>query len=69
MVEIESSNCRIVVGSLAGEREVDEQTLASLAVLEGRLERLKGLDAGFSGVKFSSAVKELQSRKTAVGVG
>ena len=69
MIEIESSHCRIVAGSLAGKRALDEQTFASLAVLGERLERLKGLDEAFSGVTFSSAVEQLQRQKTAVTVG
>ena len=66
MVEIDSSHCRIVAGSLTGKRAVDEQTFASLAVLESRLERL---DEAFSGVKFSAAVEKLQTSKAAVAVG
>jgi hypothetical protein len=63
-----SNHCRIVGESLAGEREVDEQTFASLAVLAERLERLKAADKTFSSITFSSAVKKLQSQKNAVAV-
>jgi len=63
-----SNHCRIVAESLAGEREADEQTFASLAVLSERLERLKAADKAFSSVAFSSAVKKLQSQKNAVAV-
>ena len=63
-----SNHCRIVAESLAGEREVDEQTFASLAVLAERLERLKAADKAFSSVTFSSAVKKLRNQKNAVAV-
>lgn len=68
MIEANSNHCRIVAGSLAGKRTVDEQTFASLAILGERLERLKKHDAVFSGVTFSSAVKKLQNQKKAVAV-
>ncbi|MHC4425874.1 MAG: hypothetical protein ACYSYV_07245 [Planctomycetota bacterium] len=69
MIGTDSNHCRIVAESLAGERVVDEQTFASLAILDERLERLKGLDEAFSGVAFSSDVGKLRSRKNAVAVG
>ena len=69
MIEIDSNHCRIVAGSLAGEREVDEQTFISLAVLGERLEGVKGRNKVFSGVGFSAAVEKLQTRRTAVTVG
>ncbi len=69
MIEIDSNHCRIVAGSLAGKREVDEQTFTSLAVLGERLEGLKGRNKVFSGVEFSAAVEKLQTSKTAVAVG
>jgi len=69
MIEIDSNHCRIVARSLAGKREVDEQTFTSLAVLGERLERLKGRNKAFSGVEFSAAVEKLQTSKTAVAVG
>jgi len=69
MIEIDSNHCRIVARSLAGEREVDEQTFASLAVLGERLKSLKGRNKVFSGVKFSAAVEKLRRGETAVAVG
>ncbi len=53
MIGTDSSHCRIVAESLAGQLEADEKTLASLAVLDDRLERLKKLGGAFSGVVFS----------------
>jgi hypothetical protein len=69
MIGTDSNHCRIVAESLAGEREVDEQTLASLAVLDERLERVRKLDDAFSGVVFSGDVEKLRSTKNAVAVG
>ena len=69
MIEADSDHRRIVVESLAGKRQVDEQTFASLAVLGERLERLKERNEMFRGVVFSSAVERLQARRSAVMVG
>ncbi len=62
------NHCRIVEGSLNGNRKVDEQTFASLAVLSERLERLHKDHKIFGEVGFSPAVKELQNRKKAVAI-
>jgi len=69
MIGTDSNHCRIVAESLAGERGVDEQTLASLAILDDRLERLKKVDEAFSGVVFSNAVEQLRSRSSKIAVG
>ncbi len=68
MIGMESNHCQIVNRSLAGERVVDGQTLASLAILRERLERVKKLGRSFYGVDFSSAVKKLAKQKDAVAV-
>jgi hypothetical protein len=57
---MDSNHCQIVRDSIIGERTIDEQTFASLAVLGERLERLKKLDKFFSAVSFSSAVEKLK---------
>jgi len=69
MIETDSNHCRIVAESLAGERDVDEQTLASLAILTEKLERLKKRDKSFSRITFSPAVKKLKSQKNTVAIG
>ncbi len=69
MIGTDSNHCRIVAESLAGRREVDEQTLTSLAVLDERLERLKKLGGAFSGVVFSRAVEQLRTHPSTVTVG
>ena len=68
MIEADGNHCRIVRDSLSGDRAVDEQTFASLAVLEERLERLKKLDKIFSRVRFSSHAKKLKKQKRAVAI-
>ncbi|MHC4337801.1 MAG: hypothetical protein ACYSTG_07620 [Planctomycetota bacterium] len=49
MIEADENHCRIVEKSLSGERAVDEQTFASIAVLDERRKRLKKLDETFTG--------------------
>ncbi|MHC4482494.1 MAG: hypothetical protein ACYSW4_02985 [Planctomycetota bacterium] len=66
---IEVDHCQIVDKSLTGERAVDEQTFASLAVLSERLERLKKRGEIFDSVSFSPAVRKLKEQKNAVAVG
>ena len=68
MIGTDSNHCRIVAGSLVGEREVDERTFTSLAILGERLERLKKIDETFSGIEFAPAVVELQAQKSTVTV-
>lgn len=69
MIEGDWNHCQVVKKSLCGEREADEQTFASLAVLSERLEQLKELDSAFSEVEFSSAAKQLREQQNAVAVG
>ena len=69
MIGTDSNHCRVVAGSLIGEREVDERTFASLAILGERLEQLKKHDETFSGIEFSPDVVELQSQKDTITVG
>ena len=69
MTVVDANHCRIVSRYLAGERAVDEQTFASLAILGERLGRLKKLDKVFSGIRFSPHVKKLKGQKNAVPIG
>ncbi len=68
MTEVSSNHYQVVAASLAGEREVDEQTFASLSVLEERLERLKQRGGIFSGIEFSPAVQQLRTCRDTVSV-
>jgi len=69
MIGTDSNHFKIVAESLAGERGVDEQTFASLTVLDERLERLRGLGGAFSSIGFSCDVEKLLRQKNAVAVG
>ena len=69
MMRTDSNHCRIVAESLAGKREVNEQTFASLTILDERLKQLKKLNGAFSGVAFSPEAEKLLSQKKAVAVG
>ena len=66
MIGMDSNHCQIVGKSLSGKKEVDEQTFASLEILSERLERVKKLGKGFSGVSFSPEALKLINQKTAV---
>lgn len=61
-------HCQIVGESLIGERPVDEQTGASLAILAERLERLRHSSNLFAGVTFSPYVQKMERHSRAVVV-
>ena len=69
MFESVSRHFQIVARSLNGEREIDEQTFASLAVLAERLEHLKRTDKAFSKVAFSAGVERLEGLRNPTPVG
>jgi len=69
MIGTDTNHLRIVKDSLNDVRAIDEQTFASISILEERLERLKRFDKMFSGVQFSTAVKKLTRRNVALTVG
>ncbi len=60
------SHFRIVGECLAGERPVDEQTGAAVAILAERLERLKQTSSLFAEVTFSPQVKKLKQQAEAL---
>jgi anti-anti-sigma regulatory factor len=66
MLELYPDHCEVVKESLSGARSVDEQTLASVAVLNERLQRVKKMGQKFSIVEFSPAVKKLKSHSNKV---
>ena len=65
---MDANHCKIVTESLQGQRDIDEQTMASLTILTERLERLKKLDTAFSDVSLSPAARKLARQKKAVAV-
>jgi len=66
MLELYPDHCEVVKESLSGARSVDEQTLASMAVLNERLQRVKKLGQKFSIVEFSPAAKKLKNHSNKV---
>ena len=69
MVGMDLDHWQVVAKGLSGDRPVDEQTLASLAILGERLERIRRSHPTMSAVEFSPHVKELSGRAGAVAVG
>ena len=71
MSDLYPNHCEVVKDSLNGTRAIDEQTFASLEVLNDRLERARKLGGKFASVAFSPAAEQLrkQSSKLAVGQG
>lgn len=65
---MDSNHCQVVKESITGRRLVDEQTFASLTILNERLEQLKKLGGMFSDVDFSPAVQRLKGPKKTVAV-
>ena len=59
---------QIVARTLAGERSVDEQTHASVAVLAERLERLKSHGGLFTGIEFSPDLQQMRERSESISV-
>ncbi len=62
-------NLRIVNETLAGDRPVDEQTQAAVAILAERLQRLRQSSRLFAGITFSPHVTQLQRQTEALMVG
>ena len=65
---MDSNHCQIVAESISGKRAIDEQTFASLTILEERLQRLKQIDSAFEDVSFSPAIEELMRRKNTIAI-
>jgi len=63
---METNHYKIISNSIRGERAADEQVLASVAILAGRLEDLKRLDSAFEDIEFSPHVKRLKRRAPAL---
>ena len=62
-------NLRIVNETLTGDRPVDEQTQAAVAILAERLQRLKQSSRLFAGITFSPHVRKLQKQAETLMVG
>ncbi len=68
MIGTESNYFEVLKGSLTGEREVDQHTHVSMAVLSDRLERVKKLGKAFSGICFSAEVEQLSRESSLLAV-
>jgi hypothetical protein len=69
MLELYPDRCEVVKESLNGARAIDEQTFASLEVLNDRLERVKKLGGKFANISFSPAVENLMKQSSRLTVG
>jgi hypothetical protein len=69
MIEMYQDHCEVIKDSLSGKRTIDEQTLASVAVLDERLQQVKKLGGRFSSIRFSPAVEQIQTCPSKVAVG
>ena len=63
MFAAETEQFEILKQSLSGQRDTDERTYSSVAVLAERLERLRKSSSLFEDVSFSPYVEELASRE------
>ena len=66
MIDLYPDHCEVVKESLSGKRTVDEQTAASISVLNERLERVKKMGQRFSRIEFSPAVKQLKNHSSRI---
>jgi len=65
-MELYADHCEVVKEVLSGKRAVDEQTHASVAALNERLEQVRKLGQKFSIIEFSPAVKHLKRHSNRV---
>ena len=65
---MDMDHIQILNDSLAGQRDVDEQTHESVAVLADRLEGLKAMGDSFDGIEFSPDVAILAEQKSHLAV-
>lgn len=68
MLRTESEHCKIVAESLRRGLPVDEQTCASIAILNDRLEAVKAIGEAFAEIDFSPDVKKLAQKKCRIAV-
>jgi hypothetical protein len=66
MLELYPDHCEVVKESLSGTKTIDEQTYASVAALDERLQRVRKLGQKFAIVEFSPAVKKLKNHSNKV---
>ena len=69
MFEANVNHYEAVKSALAGNGPIDEQVMASIAVLQERLERVKKYDKSFSRIGFSPSVQKLAKQQDKIAVG
>jgi len=69
MIEMYQDHREIIKDSLTGKRTIDEQTMASVAVLDERLQQVRKLGGRFASISFSSAVEQLKTCPSKVAIG
>jgi hypothetical protein len=68
MFTIEQDHCEIVRDSLAGSRNIDEQTFASINILAERLENVHKQHRTFIDIEFSPHVQALAEQEMKLAV-
>jgi len=68
MFNNQRDNLSIVKESLCGSRPIDEETIASIVLLDERLAKLKRTSSLFSEVSFSPELEELSSREMMLAI-
>jgi hypothetical protein len=66
MIDLYKDHCEVVKEALSGGRTIDEQTYASMAALNERLQRVKKMGPKFAIVEFSPAVRKLKNNSNKV---
>jgi hypothetical protein len=66
MMDLFADHCEVVNETLSGKRNADEQTLASVAILNDRLQRVKKLGSRFSRIEFSPAARQLKNHSNRI---
>ena len=69
MFQRDSKHYEVVRSSLAGQRGIDEQTYASIAILRERIIWLRKRNKVFADVAFSPALQQLAVRENKIAVG
>jgi hypothetical protein len=66
MLELYPDHYEVVKESLSGSRTIDEQTYASVAALDERLQQVKKMGQKFAIIEFSPAVKKLKNHSNKI---
>jgi len=67
-MQLNTDHFQIIKDSLTSDRDTDEQSFASLAVLDERLKHVRQLGGRFRDIAFSSAVENLKKQRNRVAL-